>query len=93
MENSTNKVIPTLIDIMIEAMEGHSTARLMEIALGCETDRSEEARVIKYASIELIERRNPEVNATLDAWANDINEERSYLQQLADLLAMMEVQE
>jgi hypothetical protein len=83
---------PTLIDIMIEAMEGHSTARLMEIALGCETDRSEEARVIKYASIELIERRNPEVNATLDAWANDINEERSYLQQLADLLAMMEVQ-
>lgn len=92
MENSTNKVIPTLIDIMIEAMEGHSTARLMEIALGCETDRSEEARVIKYASIELIERRNPEVGATLDAWANDINDERTYLQQLADLLAMMEVQ-
>ena len=85
----TNK--PNLINIMVEAMEGHSTARLIEIALGCETDRSEEARIIKYASIELIERRNPEVSATLDEWADDINDQRTYLQQLADLLATMEV--
>lgn len=85
---------PTVIERLAEMVSNHTTEQLAEMITEIETlDLTEgidpNRKLVKFAIYQVIEQRNPAIVPILEAWCDDLNDDRTYTQMVIDALTQL----
>lgn len=85
---------PTVIERLAQMVSNHTTEQLAEMITEIETlDLTEgidpNRKLVKFAIYQVIEQCNPAIVPILEAWCDDLDDDRTYTQMVIDALAQL----